>query len=130
MNLKEWAEQYLRHRDLFERRIEKIEVEKNIILTLKDGTKQECFPVEVLDQDLLKSLKKGSIIVTKNTKENFSFLVEQWEVFSGKEGVKLIFVNLAKNEKWVIIPSNHHRIAEPESLELGLKAMFTQVPEG
>lgn len=132
MNLVEWAEAYVTHRDLFERRIERKERRGNdLLITQKDGLQYPCLVRERLDETVLPELAGAkTILVTRNLKENVLFVAKRWKELSGNAGLKLIFANAAKNEKWVLVPSGHARVADPESLELGLVSMHETVAEG
>jgi|GEM_PF-1652889 len=133
MTLLEWAQHYLRHRDLFERKIEQIEHEgRELRITQKDGTAYPCIIAETLDEDLLPRLEgeKIAIVVTRNLKDNVTFVAKHWKTLSERQGLKLVFANVAKNEKWVLVPSGHARVAEAASLKIGLIAMHNAVPEG
>lgn len=129
MNVAEWAEQYIRHRDLFEKKMEKLEHHgDHLTVENKDGSKMECFPIEKLNPSVLEH--RGNILlVTRNLKENLDFLVQHWKAFASQP-VKIVFVNLNVHEKWLIVPQHHDKIADPESLALGLQAMFETVAEG
>lgn len=123
-SMKEWAISYFKHRDLFERKIAKIEEESGmLVINNKDGTKKQC----VVQQEV--SCVDADIIVTANTKQNLDYLLAHWDKFVAKEGQKIIFANPKTNEKWIIVPSNHARVAEKESLRAGLETMFSEVTE-
>ncbi len=130
MTLTDWATAYIKHRDLFERKIARIEQkEQELLITHKDDSVHPCFVLDTLDEPILEKL--GRIhIVTKNLKDNVAFVAKHWKEFSQHEGLKLIFANEARNEKWVLIPHGHAKIADPASLKTGLLAMHDAVPEG
>jgi len=132
MTLLEWAETYVKHRDLFEKRIASIEKDaEGLRIKNKDGSVTNCVVLDALDEKILKLLTHPKpLIVTKNLKENVTFLAKHWQQFAKNPGLKIIFVNLKHEEKWVLVPNSHHAIADPESLELGLQALHDAVPEG
>lgn len=124
MDLKAWTIQYLKHRDIFYKKIVSIEQnEKGLLIKEKDEEKQIIVSSRLTLPDAEKT------IVVANKKENLDFLIENWEQFSKNEGLKIIFANPKTNEKWIIIPSHHAKIAEAESLKVGLEAMFNEVSE-
>jgi hypothetical protein len=128
-----WAEAYVKHRDLFEKRIAAIETDgERLLIKNKDGTVVLCLPVETLDETVLVAIaqQQKALLITRNRKENLAFLIKHWTAFAKHQGLKVVFANVAAHEKWVIVPNSHHAVADPESLALGLQAMFDQVPEG
>ncbi len=129
--LREWAKAYLRHRDLFERRISSLkESEHGFLIIRKDGTRCECLINESLAA-LTPLLSKGEVLlVTRNTRENLSALIKEWRRLANHPKLKVIFANTALNERWAINPRQHTRVAEEESLARGLEALFLSVPEG
>jgi hypothetical protein len=133
MTLLEWTEAYVRHRDLFDQRITSLSSDaRGLRVRYKDGTGVLCVATDTLDSKTLEAVgaEEQALIVTRNHKENVEFLVKHWKLLAALSGLKIIFANVAKNEKWVLVPHSHNKIAEPESLALGLQAMFEAVPEG
>ncbi len=128
MSLREWAETYVRHRDLFKREIEQLEPTAEGFRILKrDGSSTTCIVQETLapPPELAHTL-----IVTRNTKENVLTVLKEWKRFAAEPDCTLIFANVKKNEKWVLIPSTHDKVTESASLKSGLLAMHQAVPEG
>jgi hypothetical protein len=131
--LLDWAEAYVRHRDLFEKRILSIEKKENLlIIKNKDNSTTTCLVADSLDEIILAAAEKEkkALLVTRNLKANLDFLVKHWLRFAKLPGLKLVFANVKQNEKWVLLPHSHHAVADPDSLALGLQAMFEAVPEG
>lgn len=131
MRIAEWAETYLRHRDLFERKLVRIErrgTDDDATLTLerKDGTRT-CRAVGTLSGDPKELLKKD-LIITKNLRKNVEYLLKHWALFAAQEGLKIVFANTTANEKWVLIPHSHDQLLD-EGPEKGLWALFEGVPE-
>ncbi len=127
-----WAEAYVKHRDLFERKIASIEkADGGFLVKNKDGSALQCVVADALDEAVLRRLAKDRLlVVTRNRKANLDFLVGHWTEFSKHAALKIVFANLQHNEKWVLVPSSHAAVADPESLALGLEALFQAVPEG
>jgi len=131
--LLEWAERYVRHRDLFEKRIATIEREGGkLLINNKDNSTTTCLVSNTLDDGLLVAAEKEkkALVVTRNLKANLDFLVKHWHRFAKLAGLKLVFANVKHHEKWMLVPASHHAVADPESLAAGLQAMFEAVPEG
>ena len=133
MNLKEWAEHYIKHHDLYDRNIEKIEDHGHkLLIYQKDDIIYPCLCAETLTDDVLSKLEghDKALVVTRNLKDNVTFVLQHWKELSGHHGLKIIFANRAKNEKWVLMPHGHAKVADPASLKTGLMAMHRAVPEG
>ena len=134
MDLNEWAEHYVKHRDLFEHKIERVEKkgDNRLIITQKDGSSYPCLVIAELDEGLLPNLttQEKALLITKNLKENVHFVVKHWKELSAHQGLKIVFAHAAKNEKWVLTPHGHAKVAESASLKLGLLTMHRAVPEG
>jgi hypothetical protein len=128
--LLEWAQAYLLHRDLFKKQIASISKhEHGFTITKKDGSSKECYVKDLLDDTLLPLLKDHTLVVNRNKRENLDWVIAHWARLSALPGLKIIFANVEKNEKWVLLPHSHDKIADPESLNQGLETMFGTIPE-
>lgn len=127
-NLIEWTREYVKYKDIVHRRIEKIEEKENKILVhLKTGTVKTyicMYDLKSLDSKTL----KDEVVVTLNRKDNFAWLLNNWENLHQTQ-VMFHFVNLEKTESWAINPHLHQSIADKESLKPGLISLFESVPE-
>jgi len=123
--LVEWIENYLKNRDLTLRKIVSMKVDEkgnSIDVKFKDkAVKHQISPV--LSEQTL-SGAGSRVIVCLNSKDNFDFLIKNWSKISKIKDFSMLFVNLKHNDKWLINPYVHSMIADPESLESGLKTMF------
>lgn len=130
IELKEWAHAYIMHRDLFKKQIVKVEQhEHGFTITKKDGSSKECYVKDILEDSLLPLLKDHTLIVNRNRRENLDWVLKHWDRLAALPGLKIIFANVEKNEKWVLLPHSHATVADPETLHQGLKTMFGTVPE-
>lgn len=124
-DLLEWTENYLKNRDLSVRKIVSMKTdEKNNLIDVKfkdKSVKHHILPV-LSEQTLTGTGSR--VIVSLNSKENFDFLIKNWGKISKIKDFSILFVNLKHNDKWLINPYVHSMIADPESLESGLKTMF------
>lgn len=133
MTLLDWAERYVKHRDLFERKIARIEKQgSQLLVRLKDGSGYKVLASEVLNESLLPLIdqlaqQEPCLIVAQNKKENLSFLTKHWRLLASKQRLKLVFVNLEKDERWVLIPHSHDKVAEQGSLRAGLLSLYQSV---
>ncbi len=131
MTLLAWTERYLRHRDLFERQIASLTPEaEGFLITQKDGSVRRCVVKETLNENLITGVKDEVLVVTRNRRVNLDWVLHHWDALAELPGLRIVFVNLTKDEKWVLVPALHARVAEPESLARGLTALFGTVPEG
>jgi len=127
-DLKEWTIAYLKNKDLSFKKIVKIEEqEKNNILNVifKDKPNKH-YILDKIDEKTLTQINNDEFktIVCPNTEENFSFLLKNWEKLSEMKNLSMIFVNMKTFDKWLINPRVHSFIADPESIEMGLRTMF------
>jgi len=137
--LKEWTLNYLKNRDIVLRRISTIEQKNGYFIVKNKDESHIAIVVKEKIEDfgiLLKKIKDLEeehkadkvTLVIYNSKENFSHLLKNWKKLILIEKMTIIFVNTECNEKWSIVPYIHNRIADPESLETGLKSLFESVP--
>ncbi|HIH32265.1 TPA: hypothetical protein HA235_06165 [Candidatus Woesearchaeota archaeon] len=118
--LLEWTINYIKNKDLTLKKIQAIETVKDII-NIKYPDKTTRFQVKpVLDDKAL----MPQTVVCLNSEENFKFLIKNWAKMSKINGLNILFVNQKNNDKWLINPYVHSMIADPASLETGLRAMF------
>lgn len=120
-----WTENYLKNRDLTLRNIVSMKVdEKNNIIDVKFKDKSVKYHILPLISEQILTETGRRVIVSLNSKENFDFLIKNWDKISKIKDFSILFVNLKHNDKWLINPYIHSMIADPESLESGLKTMF------
>jgi len=126
--LKEWTIHYVKNKDITLRKLVKYDEhlsKEYIEFQFKDKTAIYNI-VDDLKEDVFNKIKayEHKAIVCLNSLENFHFLIKNWKKFSEIKNLTIIFVNLKLNDKWVINPHTHSMIADPESIESGLKTMF------
>lgn len=124
--LLEWTSTYIKNRDLTLQKIVSIKIdEKSNIIDVKFKDKEVKHYIFADLSEKILSLPAGNkIIVCVNTNENFQFLIKNWTKLSKMKELSMIFVSLKNNDKWLINPYVHAMIADPESIESGLKSMF------
>ena len=124
MDLREWTVLYVKHKDIFARKLQKVEEKPDkLIFHFKDHS-MHAYAMESLE--LPSALDGKTLITTLNTKKNMDMLQKNWEAFSKHAHLTMVFVNPAKNEKWFIIPHTHAMIADPD-VALGLKSLAENV---
>ena len=133
--LADWVTHYLKHKDVFTERIEKIsETEKGLLVHNKDGSEKIVLIEPFLNEfkPKLAGLEgKDIAIVVFNSRENFNAMLNDWNDIAKFEKLTIIFVNpfSMMDTKWVLSPYFHNRIADPVSLKSGLKSIFSSVEE-
>lgn len=124
----EWTVHYVKNKDLtFRKLVKHTEHPKENYIEFEFKDKKVFYYVierindKVIDQ--AKS-KEHKVIVCNNTEDNFKFLITHWKKFSEYKNLSVLFVNLKLNDKWIINPHTHSMIADPDSIESGLRTMF------
>lgn len=126
MELVDWLKNFLKWKDQVDLKLKEIKTEGNLLVAKYDDktVKYAVFPV--CSEECLSLVKKGGVqgICLLNSDVNFKFLIDHWKEFSEIPNLVLIFVNLELGEKWIVFPYTHARIADPSTLEQGLRTMF------
>jgi hypothetical protein len=126
--LSDWTITYVRNRDLtFRKLVKYTEKAKDecIEFEFKDKTVPH-FIVDKLSEKIFDIIKnhEHKIIVCPNVEDNFKFLIKYWQKLSDIKNLSLLFVNMRLGDKWVINPHTHSMIADPDSIESGLRTMY------
>lgn len=122
--LLDWTEQYIKNKDLTLRKIvstKKDPTQGTLDVRYKDKQVMHYTMIALSDK-VFELTAQNKIIVCLNTKDNFNFLVKHWTKLAQQKNMSMIFVS--DGDKWLINPYVHNMIADPDSLESGLKAMF------
>lgn len=120
MDLKEWTRIFIKQRDLIKREIATIEeLPDGFMLHLHAGGQR----LVIVEERLQATDKQPSMIVCKNTVANVQELVKEWKQFTIDPALTIVFAHPVTNEKWLVKPHLHNKIADNESLEMGLIAM-------
>lgn len=134
--LVDWAEKYIKNKDLVNRALKEITHSDDEIAAKFEHKVQRFVIVPELDDTnaVLKRLSQVKdshlTLVTLNSQSNLDILIKYWHEFVDLgQKFSIFFVNpFSKTEKiWIIYPYIHQRIADEQSLALGLKAMFDVV---
>ena len=136
--LKEWTLSYIKNRDLVHRRISNVEDkgdyflvthkdESHIILLVKENIDNFSVVIERIKQlEKDHSANKISLVIYNN-KQNLELLLKHWNELAEIVQLTLIFANPRIGDKWIISPHVHDKIADSETLELGVRTMFESV---
>jgi len=129
--LREWTVSYVKHRDMISKNIINIKQEQDkVVVELKD--KEQVFLIRpIINDSVIQEINKDENIgiVTLNSKENFDFLIKNWNKLIKFEKLTIFFINPFSelDTKWFVSPYVHDRICDNDSLKLGLKTMFETV---
>ena len=127
-DLKNWTLAYLKNKDMITKKIVKIDEDaKNSLLNVQYKDKPiKHYILEKLDDKIFAHINTNDFktIVCLNVEENFHFLTKNWKKLSDMKNLSIIFVNMKTHDKWLINPHVHSMIADPESIEQGLRTMF------
>ncbi len=128
--LHDWAVGFIKHKDLFHKKIESIEDdERGFLVRFKD--KDEYYIIqENLDfDDIPKDL--DVCFVTLNNQKNFNRLLSEWKILVSFKNLRIIFVEkIADGKHWIVNPYIHDRISDKSSLKSGLKTLFENAKNG
>ncbi|MFH1440241.1 MAG: hypothetical protein ABIG89_06735 [Candidatus Woesearchaeota archaeon] len=132
--LKEWLIIFLKHRDIFHKKIVNINEDGEFLLVeQKDAIKYYAiFPtIGDIKQIVTEYKDKNISIITFNTRDNLDFIIKSWQELSALQMLCIYFVNphSSTDKKWIIYPFTHSRISEKSSLKLGLMTLFESVEE-
>jgi len=123
-----WAREFILHKDIFQKKIKEIkETVGGLDIIYKDHV-EHCFLNPVLE-DAIKNAQENVKVFTLNSKKNFDVLLQNWASLCQVQGLTIYFINDESNteQKWVVRPDLHDRIADDDSLKTGLQAMFATV---
>ncbi len=122
MDLAEWGGVFIKQRDLVKREIDSVEkTNEGFLIMKKGGAKDRVIVSEDLQPEKLRS--NVGIMICINNKINVDAVHKNWKLFSKHEKLLVVFANPKTNEKWILKPHLHNRIAEKESLKEGLMSM-------
>lgn len=116
MDLKECAEIYFRHKDIFKKEIKDIIFsERGFIIKrkVKDVEIEEV--VIILDSsgiEVKDLLEKKYWLVLESTSESINFVIDNWDKMANLPNVRILFIDLKKDLKVLITPNIHSKIFE------------------
>jgi hypothetical protein len=124
MDLREWTILYVKHKDLFARRLKDYKDEGHrLVFNFKDHA-MHAYAMEELG--VPRQIDGKTLLTTLNTKQNMEFLIKNWDAFAKHSHLTIVFVNPTTNEKWFIVPHTHAQIADP-NIEMGIKSLAENV---
>ena len=122
-SLREWVQQFIKHKDVFDRKITAIDDSKDVIVVKrKDNTAQRWV---VSDQfSYSGASKEQTAIACLSSRENIKAVVKVWPQLVKDAMLSIYFVNLKNGNKWNISPRVHDLIADTSTLESGLVSLL------
>jgi hypothetical protein len=132
--LQTWTESYVRLKDVVAQKIDKIK-KTDFGLEIKNNDDTSSFVVVDPSSDHFEKVKelkdKHVTFITLNAKPNLDALIKEWTNLNKIQNLTIVFVNpfSITEEKWIVNPYVHDKIADPATLDLGLKTMFDCVEE-
>ena len=128
--LKEWAQIFLKCRDVMQKTISGFE-DLNGDFVVHKTTGDVLFLVrpELLNvEEVLQKASGSAGLVVLNTKKNVDAVLANWDKLAKLKSLCIYFVNPKANEKWLLYPYTHDQITEKPALRRGLESLFSMVP--
>lgn len=128
--LKEWAQIFLKSRDVLQRSITGFEnLNGDFVVHKTAGDVLFLVRPELSNVDEVVEKSSGSAgLVVLNTKKNVDAVIANWEKLAKLKGLCIYFVNPKTNDKWLLYPFTHNQITEKPALRRGLESLFSMVP--
>lgn len=112
--LKEWAQIFLKSRDVLQKSITSIEnLNGDFVVHKIAGDIIFLVRPELSNVDEVVEKSSGSAgLVVLNIKGNVDFVASNWEKLAKLKGLCIYFVNPKTNDKWLLYPFTHNQITE------------------
>ncbi|RMF06147.1 hypothetical protein D6764_02990 [Candidatus Woesearchaeota archaeon] len=128
--LKDWAVNYVKHKDIIRRQIVDIEIRDDRLVVKEKNGSYEVLIRPVLDGFANEVPESGKcLVVTLNSEKNMKALVVAWDAVKRIPGLTIIFVNPASDvpQYWALVPKTHAIVADESSLLQGFKSLSESV---
>ena len=133
--LVDWTIQFVKNKDIVAKKIEKIENGKEgFDLYVKYRDREQFFMIvpNITDIDsIIQRINTNAYfsLITLNSKQNFETVLKNWGKLISFKFLNIMFVNPFSelDKKWIVFPHTHHKVCDENSLETGLKSMFSMV---
>ena len=124
--LYDWAKTFVKNKDLVMRKLVGIDDKKDHFIAKYKDKEVTHFVTETLTDKAFSQIEgvTHKAIVCLNSEANLAFLTKHWKKLSEIKNLSFIFVNLKMHDKWVINPHLHSMVADPDSIESGLRTMY------
>ena len=126
MKLTEWVVQHVKQKDIIKGDLTSYKEEQSKVVCEYKETKATYFCEENLSLEKIKSVNDNetNFFVCKGNEHDFKLLTDNWNLFKTKKNLAFIFLNPSMQEKWVIKPYVHSKIAQAATLKQGLRTMY------
>ncbi|MFP4423784.1 MAG: hypothetical protein ACLFP2_00980 [Candidatus Woesearchaeota archaeon] len=126
--LLQWAKEYFRNKDIIYKKILEINESKNHLDIAYNDKTIKVYGFESLEE-IAKVAGEHVSVVVFNTEDNLKILQSLWKELTKHRNLFIYFINPAsvRDQKWIISPYVHDKIADKKTLKTGLKAMFDSV---
>ncbi|MBN1502685.1 hypothetical protein JW930_04010 [Candidatus Woesearchaeota archaeon] len=129
-DLVSWTLLYVKNKDILQKKLLDYSVQDNALICNYTYGKHTYYIHKTLNESLINNLNNEYItLVCLNTKKNLLFVVKHWSKLIKYCKLSIVYANPEMNEKWVLHPYTHNRIADANSLKIGLQTMFESVQE-
>lgn len=125
--LLDWLKNHLKSLDIFKKEILSMSEDKSdLIVEYKNKSRTFKIIAEIEDNFIIEN---NQTLILLNTPKNFQWMINKWNKLVLFDGLTIYFINpsLTNDNKWVIIPYNHNKICDKDSLKEGLKSLFDSV---
>ena len=128
--LKEWAQIFLKSRDVMQKSITAFEnLNGDFIVHKASGDVFFLVRPELSDVgEIFEKASANAGLVVLNVKRNVDFVISNWDKLSKLKGLCIYFVNPKADDKWLLYPYTHDQITERSALRRGLESLFSMVP--
>ncbi len=124
MELEDWTLEYVKARNAMRRTL-KSQSKDGDVLTFVHSHKTHHF---LIAPELhVPKAEDWYTVVCLNSKRNVDFLLAHWDDLC-QDRLSILFVNPAQNQSWQVTPKMHSLIADPDTLEQGVRTMASEVP--
>ena len=120
----EWLRNYLKHKDLLQKKLKDFRTEGNILTAIYKDKEKRYLVMENFEE---KDFSDIDGIVVLNKEDNLKKIIKAWPKLIKYTGLCLYSINpdSTTEQKWAVFPSTHHQITG--SLKKGLRSMFETV---
>lgn len=126
-HLIDWVEAYVKYMDAMKKQIVSVKKEGGSLFVKKKNHEEKYFIFENLNDEFLNIIDQNNsektFVVCFNEKKNVDYLIKKWNSFKKHNHLNFIFVNLSKNEKWVVNPHMHSLVSDDKNLKQGLMSL-------
>ncbi|MBW3012498.1 hypothetical protein KY311_04890 [Candidatus Woesearchaeota archaeon] len=136
--LKEWAKTYFLNKDILRGNKPTVEEKHDYILITNQDKSHVILIVKEQVSELSSVMKRFQelekehnaeklTLVLYNKKENVDLIVKSWAELIKNPKLTVVLANPHTNNKWVLTPHIHNKIADIKNLKNGLLSMYGSV---